>query len=141
MQKDSAIMVIIIAIIILAVAILGMYSMSRPAAADVVSVTTDKPLYHSNEVMQIEITVSSTAPEKDATIKIDGFTDSYGQTRLSHIMNASLSPGSNIFTYSYNLPPCSKCAGLEPGQYPVNVTLRKNGTPVSEKTIMIDLEQ
>jgi hypothetical protein len=141
MQKNSLILTIVVVVILIALSAMALTSLFKPASANVFSVTTDKDLYHSNDVMMMVILVNSTGFTTDTSLKIEGITDSYGQTRLSHLMPANLTPGSNVFKYDYHLPSCSKCSGLNPGTYPVNVTLEKNGTIISNKEIEVNLEQ
>jgi hypothetical protein len=139
MQKNSLLFTAVLVVLLIAVS--AMACSSLPASAKVTSVTTDKDLYHSNDVMMMKILVNSTGITTDTSLKIEGITDTYGQTRLSHIMRANLTPGPNTFLYDYHLPTCSKCSGLDPGNYPINVTLDKNGTIISNLSITVHLEQ
>jgi hypothetical protein len=141
MQKNTLIFIAVLVVILLAVSAMACTSLFKPASAEVTSVTTDRDLYHSNDVMMMKILVNSTGFTTDTTLKIEGITDTYGQTRLSHIMRANLTPGPNVFLYDYHLPTCSKCSGLDPGNYPLNITLDKNGTIISNMTITVHLEQ
>jgi hypothetical protein len=141
MQKNYLIFAIVVVVILIAASAMVLTSMFKPASASVYSVTTDKDLYHSNDVMMMKILVNSTGFTTDTSLKIEGITDSYGQTRLLHIMRANLTPGPNIFLYDYHLPSCSKCSGLNPGSYPIYVTLDKNGTIISNMSIDVNLEQ
>lgn len=141
MKKSTVLLTIVIVIILIVASAMVFTSLLKPAQANVYSVTTDKDLYHSNDVMMMKIAVNSTGFTTDTSLKIEGITDSYGQTRLSHIMRANLTPGPNIFLYDYHLPTCSKCSGLDPGTYPLNITLEKNGTIISNMSITVNLEQ
>ncbi len=141
MKKSTVIFTLVIVVILIIASAVVLSSLFRPARANVFSVTTDKDLYHSNDVMMMKILVNSTGFTTDTSLKIEGITDTFGQTRLSHAMRANLTPGANIFLYDYHLPTCSKCSGLDPGTYPLNITLEKNGTVVSNMTITVNLEQ
>ena len=141
MQKKYLIISIIVAVIVLSVIAFILVTQSRPADIRISSVTTDKNLYHSNEVMMMTIMIISPDFRGDTLVKIEGIQDRHGQTRLSHLIPANLTPGSNVFLYNYNLPACSRCAGLDPGSYPVNVTLEKAGTILSTMSISVNLEQ
>ncbi|MEI7434348.1 MAG: hypothetical protein WCJ93_08865 [Methanomicrobiales archaeon] len=141
MQKNTHLFIAVLVVILLAVSAMACTSLFKPASAEVTSVTTDRDLYHSNDVMMMKILVNSTGITTDTSLKIEGITDTYGQTRLSHIMRANLTPGPNVFLYDYHLPTCSKCSGLDPGNYPLNITLDKNGTIISNMTITVRLEQ
>ena len=141
MQKNTLVLAIIVVVILITASLMGLTSLFRPASATVFSVTTDRDLYHSNDVMMMKILVNSTGFTTDTSLKIEGIKDTYGQTRLSHSMNANLTPGPNVFLYDYHLPSCSKCSGLDPGNYPINVTLVKNGTVISNLSVTVHLEQ
>jgi len=141
MQKNSVLITLVVVVILIAASAMVLSSVFKPASAKVYSVTTDKDLYHSNDVMMMKILVNSTGFTTDTSLKIEGITDTYGQVRLSHIMPANLTPGPNIFLYDYHLPSCSKCSGLDPGNYPINITLEKNGTVISNISIAVNLEQ
>jgi len=141
MQKNSLLFTAVLLVILITVSTTACTSFFTPASVKVTSVTTDKDLYHSNEVMVMKILVNSTGSSNDTFLKIEGITDTYGQTRLFHVMPANLTPGPNNFLYDYHLPACSKCSGLDPGTYPVNVTLEKNGTIISNLSILVNLEQ
>jgi hypothetical protein len=141
MQKNTVLLTIVVVVILIAASAMVLTSLFKPASANVFSVTTDRDLYHSNDVMMMKILVNSSGFITDTSLKIEGITDSYGQTRLSHIMRANLTPGPNTFFYDYHLPSCSKCSGLNPGSYPLNITLEKNGTIISNLSITVNLEQ
>ncbi len=141
MQKNTVLLTIVVVVILIAASAMVLSSVFKPASAKVYSVTTDKDLYHSNDVMMMKILVNSTGFTTDTSLKIEGITDTYGQVRLSHIMPANLTPGPNIFLYDYHLPSCSKCSGLDPGNYPINITLERNGTVISNISIAVNLEQ
>jgi len=141
MQKNYLILTIVVVVILIAASAMVLTSLFKPASASLYSVTTDKDLYHSNDVMMMKILVNSTGFTTDTSLKIEGITDSYGQTRLSHFMRANLTPGPNIFLYDYHLPSCSKCSGINPGSYPISITLEKNGTMISNMSIAVNLEQ
>ncbi len=111
------------------------------AHADILSVTTDSDLYHSNNVMKITVKVTSSGTISNAALNITGITDRYGDQRLSHEIPANLSPGTNTLTYDYQLPPCSHCAGLDPGSYSFNVTLERDGMILDQTNHSIRIEQ
>jgi hypothetical protein len=141
MQKSTVIFTIVVVVILIAASVLVITSIFKPPKATVFSVTTDRDLYHSNDVMMMKILVNSTGFTTDTSLKIEGIKDIYGQTRLLHNMRANLTPGPNIFLYDYHLPTCSKCSGLDPGNYSINVTLDKNGTIISNLSTTVHLEQ
>jgi len=141
MQKNSLIFTAVLVVVLIAVSATACTSLFKPTNAEVTSVTTDKDLYHSNEVMMMKILVNSSGYTNDTSLNLEGITDKFGQTRLSHVMPANLTPGPNVFLYDFHLPTCSKFSGLDPGTYPIDVTLEKNGTVISNMSITVNLEQ
>ena len=131
----AAVLVVCAAIAIVFLPVVG------PANTEITTVSTDKDLYHSNEFMKIIITINSAGNLDNATVRIEGIRDEYGMMRITHDMPVNLSPGPNIFFYEYQLPSCSKCSGLGEGTYPVNVTLLRNGVPLSTMTRSVELKQ
>lgn len=139
MRRD----LLIVAIVVVVAAIIGviLLSLSGPVHAEIASVNTEKELYHSDEVMNITVAVNATGNLDNATLVIEGIQDKHGRTRLSHQMQVNLTSGANTFTYDYQLPECSSCAGLNPGAYQVNVTLMENGTVISNATTSVEIQQ
>jgi hypothetical protein len=139
MRRD----LLIVAIVVVAVAVIGviLLSHSGPVNAQIASVETEKDLYHSDEIMNITVEVTSTGNLDNATLMIEGIQDKHGRTRLSHEMQVNLTSGVNNFTYDYQLPECSSCAGLNAGTYQVNVTLTENGTVISNATKSVEIQQ
>ncbi len=105
------------------------------------SVATDKDLYHSNEVMQITIVVESPGAASNASVVINGIQDINGRNRLDLNMTTSLLRGPNTLTYPYQLPSCSHCAGLDPGDYQFNVTVLENGMSSKKVNHTVRIEQ
>lgn len=139
MRRD--ILIIAAVVVICAVIALILLSTMGPAHAEITTVTTDKDLYHSNEKMNITITVNSAGNMDNTTARIEGIRDDSGKLRISHEMPANLSAGPNVIFYEYKLPSCSHCSGIEEGTYEVNVTLIRNGVPVSNMTRSVELRQ
>ena len=135
--------ILVIVLIVAAIGLisLGFLTLTKSVNADIVNVSTDKDLYHSNEVMAITVTVGSAGNLNNVTLKIDGLKDNYGRERISYEIPANLQPGEMNITYNYNLPPCSICAGLSPGMYSFNVSLIHENTVLSNTTHFIQIEQ
>ncbi len=139
MRRD----ILIIAAVVVTCAVIGMILLSvmGPAHAEITGISTDKDLYHSNEIMNITIIVNSAGNMDNTTARIEGIQDKNGKMRISHDMPTNLSAGPNVLFYEYKLPTCSHCSGLEEGTYQVNVTLIRNGVPVSNMTLPVELRQ
>ena len=139
MRRD--ILIIGAALVVCALIALILLSVLGPAHAEITAVTTDKDLYHSNENLNITILINSAGNMDNTTARIEGIQDENGKMRISHEMPANLTAGPNILFYQYKLPSCSKCSGLEEGTYQVNVTLIRNGAPISNMTHSFELRQ
>jgi hypothetical protein len=140
MRRD--ILILIVAVVIIAsVGLAALPFIFGPAHAEITSVSTDRDLYHSNEVMHIMVGVNVAGNMGNTTLNINGITDRNGNVRLSQEIPAPLSPGPVVLTYDYPLPPCSHCAGLDPGSYQFNVTLVHDGVEVSRMAHSVDIEQ
>ena len=139
MRRD----ILIIAAVVVVCAVIGMILLSvmGPAHAEITAVSTDKDLYHSNEHMNITFMVNSAGNMDNTTARIEGIRDEDGKLRIKHDMPANLTAGPNVLFYSYKLPSCSECSGLGEGTYQVNVTLIRNGVPVSNMTRSVELRQ
>jgi hypothetical protein len=140
MRKDLLIIAVLV-LVVAAVIVIAYPLFFVPASAEILSVSTDKPLYHSNEIMHISVDVGSSGKMDNATLLISGIEDSYGDVRLMHTLSANLIPGTNTLSYDYQLPPCSHCAGLDPGDYQFNVTLERDGVILGHTNHTIRIEQ
>ena len=139
MRRDLLIVATAILVVVAVVAV-GCLS-SGIARADILSVTTDKDVYHSNEVMKISIDVTSSGKLDNTLLKIEGIEDRYGNYRLSREIAANLSAGTNQFSEEFRLPPCSHCAGLDAGTYFINVTIEKDGMIMDMASRQVQIEQ
>ena len=143
MQRDAlAAIAVVMVMFIAAVAVILSVLSPQPVQAAITTVTTDKDLYHSNEVMKITIAINaSPALPDNTTIRIEGIKDRFGKMRLSREMPANITASQAIYTYDYKLPACSSCTGLTAGTYEINVTLNRNGAILSAMNRSVELKQ
>ena len=130
MRKEVLVVAAILALVVIAGALYLVRGSSTVPGGGQVAVTsfqTDKDLYHSKEMMQIQVSISSGSPVANATVHIWGITDRYGDTHLMKDIPVELNPGVTTITTEYQLPACSKCSGIDPGDYPVNLKLVRDG--------------
>lgn len=109
--------------------------------AGITSVTTDKDLYHSHEIMNITVSLSSHGETGNATLRLKGIQDEDGHFQLNQDIPLTLSPGPNTFVYDHQLPHCSSCSGLLEGMYKIDASLIVNGDIVSNMTHTFQLKQ
>jgi hypothetical protein len=102
------------------------------------SLTTNKTVYRSRQVMLAEITVDSETGG-NAQIWLHGI---YARNRehLSIRQNHTLQKGENIIRLSHRLPSCTGCAGISPGDYVITAELTIEET-VYEANTTIGIRQ
>lgn len=110
-------------------------------SASITSVTTDKDLYHSKEVMNITVLAKLQGDMSNTSLKLRGLQDRHGDFQLEKEIPVNLSSGLNILTYDHQLPSCSSCSGLSAGTYQIEVELIQDGIVLSNMTHSIQLEQ
>jgi len=130
-----------IAIIMVIIAACVVPGCLGPGTAHITSVTTDKDLYHSKEIMNITVLASSQGDMSNTTLRLRGIQDRHGDFQLDLESPVNLSPGLNTLVYDHQLPSCSSCSGLSAGTYQIEVELIHNGMVISNMTHSIQLEQ
>ncbi|MBP7715875.1 MAG: hypothetical protein KA094_01145 [Methanoregulaceae archaeon] len=140
MRRDLLIITLIV-VIIAAGAVIAYTYFLGPGSATITSVTTDKDLYHSKEVMNITVSASARGDMSNTTLKLVGIKSRHGDYQLDKEIPVTLTPGQNSLRYNHTLPTCSSCSGLSAGMYDIDVELVRNGTVVSNMTYSFDLEQ
>ena len=68
------------------------------------NVSTDKGVYHSSELLNINAVMYSNADVSDATVTVKGING-----RLDKERNLNLSEGVNELSFTYKLPKCNVC--------------------------------
>jgi len=111
------------------------------SSAGITSITTDKDLYHSHEVMNITVSMYSQETVGNATLRLRGIQDDGGHFQLNQDIPVILSPGQNIKVYNHQLPHCSSCSGLAEGTYWIDASLIQNGEIISNMTHTFQLKQ
>lgn len=115
--------------------------MFGPSSAEITAVTTDKDLYHSNDVMKITVLVRSQGDMTNTTLVLSGIRDRHGSPHLNREIPLHLSPGPNTLAYDHKLPACSSCSGLSPGTYTIEASLVRDGGIIANMTHAFSLEQ
>ncbi len=106
----------------------------QTATASIVSLATDKEVYHSQDTARITVDVSATGHLDGAVLRVEGIEDHYGRMRLFQEQNVTLQAGRNSFVVDYTLPVCSVCAGLYAGEYTISATLVRDGVQLASST-------
>jgi hypothetical protein len=103
----------------------------KPAIVNITSVSTDKDVYHSKERMEINISIFSSKVQDGYHVTVVGIMDSRGNLRLAEEQSVNLTEGENNVIFRYDLPICSRCAGLKAGDYFINVSVIDNRSIVA----------
>jgi len=132
---------LIVSVIVVILAACSIPGCLGPGSASIRSVTTDKDLYHSKEVMNITVLVNTPGDMSNTTLKFRGLQDRYGDFQIEKEIPVNLSSGLNILVYEHRLPSCSSCSGLSEATYQIEVELIHDGTIISNMSHSIQLKQ
>jgi len=99
------------------------FTPAADGAIKIVSLSTDKDIYHSNENVEIVLAVYSPDDTNDMLIKVSGVKSRKGIYFVSLSNKTNLIAGDNKITFTQKLPACSGCAGISTGTYFINVSV------------------
>jgi len=126
---------ILLAVLASSYLFLSLRGMENSATAPVVQLEldTDKGTYHSRELMKIMLTIYSSQPIQNATLRIYGLGG-----RVNMKRNVNLNVGVGEFFFNYTLPACNVCSGIKPGKYNVSCVLSYGNRAVRDwKTVEV----
>ena len=98
-------------------------------------VTTDKAIYHSSEVVNINVKIRSNSNLKDVLIKTEGVSNKLNGEKILDIKK-----GLNEISFSYKLPRCNVCGGIREGDYVLGCMVIY-GNVVAENSTKISIQQ
>lgn len=97
------------------------------------SISTDKAVYHSSDVVNLSMAIYSKSDLENVTITVNGIN---GRLNKKRILN--LKKGINEVSFTYKLPRCNVCGGIRAGDYKLNCKLTyKNITIKNFTTVNI----
>ena len=82
------------------------------------NISTDKGVYHSSELLNINAAIYSNANVSDVTVTVKGING-----RLDKEGSLNLSEGANELSFTYKLPKCNSCGGIRAGIYNLSCEL------------------
>lgn len=132
---------IMVSVIVIFIFLSGCIFQSTAPSVEIVSITTDKKVYHSRDHMRINVLLKSSDTLENVTINTAGIKNKYGKIMLHKSMVVDLKGGINNITFSYTLPICSTCKGLEAGIYEIHVTVVYKEKMLANGTINVELRQ
>jgi len=111
------------------VRVCGIYS-NRSVKVDkvekILSISTDKRVYHSNEIMKVYVEFFSSKNE-EARITVSGITNAFGRAMINQTKDVEIKKGINKFDFVFHTPSCEECSALRPGVYVLNATVIADG--------------
>lgn len=102
-----------------------------------ITLTTDKELYHSGEIIHITANVNSPIILDNATIRFYGIHSR--RYRLDQTKTVDLHEGENTITLDYQAPRCYGCAGIKPGTYKISADCMHNGQTLANTSVDIEI--
>lgn len=130
-------LVFTVLVLIIATALpgLGEQKSSDNFFLEVVNVSTDKPVYHSSEVMKVHVFLYSESSLNDVSVSAESVNGRFKEKKL---VNAS--KGLNEVSFTYTLPRCNVCGGIKVGDYEVKGTVEYGNVTVNKST-KINIQQ
>jgi hypothetical protein len=103
-----------------------------------ISLSTDKPLYHSNEVMKIDVGVVS-MNQMNVQLKVYGIYAS--RNRLDNVQDVNIIAGENKFSVDYTAPSCNTCSGIKAGNYSITAELVSGNKSLAKVVKNVEIQQ
>ncbi len=98
------------------------------------SASADKAIYYEKESIEITASVRSRYGVDSCYVRADGLKGYVRDSRFIH-----LDRGDNRAAFQESAPRCFGCGGFEPGEYPIDVWLEKDGERIDERTLTIEI--
>jgi cytochrome c biogenesis protein CcdA len=96
------------------------------SANPILSIFTEKDVYHSNETLKVQLEFNSTY-DGTGQVQVSGINNAFGRASISETKDASIRKGSNRFDFEFTTPSCEECSAIAPGVYSINATVNIGG--------------
>lgn len=93
---------------------------------NMLNVSTEKMLYHSNETLKVHVEFNSTKEVK-AQIQVSGINNAFGRAMVTETRDVFLKKGDNGFDFELTTPSCEECSAVSPGEHYINASIAING--------------
>jgi hypothetical protein len=101
-------------------------------------ISSDKSSYE--ESSKANFTITLTAPKNTTgLIKLWGVKNKYGAYKIEYHDHVNLTAGPNVIEKVTQLPSCSSCAGINPGNFTVYAALYVNDTQIINSSTQIEI--
>jgi thiol-disulfide isomerase/thioredoxin len=106
----------------------------------ILSLSTDRNAYHSNETLKVHIDFNSTK-EGRGQIQVAGIKNLFDRAMVSETREVSLRKGDNSFDFEFMTPSCEECDAVSPGEHYLNATVTLDGKSYEiSRTIVLEKE-
>lgn len=105
-----------------------------------VSIESDRELYHSNELINITVTVISEKEIGGAALRVYGLKKS-SYYYLDKKENIDIKAGVNVYRYEMKTPRCNVCSGIKAGTYNINAEITYLGGVVGAGIKEVEIRQ
>lgn len=95
----------------------------------ILSISTGKDTYQSNETMRVHIDFTSTK-EGEMQLQVSGIKNAFDRALINETRTLAIKKGANGFDFEFKTPSCEECSALAPGVYTVNATVN-----IGDKTL------
>jgi len=106
-----------------------------------INFSADKNVYRSSEEMELKAASATNAQIENLTVKVYGIKDSGGRYRVNGERLVNVDPPGKTETFTFRMPSCYGCAGVSAGEYAVVMEIEKNGTMISNTSVIINLQK
>ena len=104
-----------------------------------VYVKSNKKIYNSGDNMRLVIDLKNFTIEDILKIQVVGIKTSRGNFALNKIREVEIKENPYRVVFHVKLPSCSKCAGIAPGKYSIQVNILQKGEVVKNEVMEIEL--
>ena len=140
-MKKTIILGLLILIFITACGIQGNF-LAEPdsePSIKIISLNTDKELYHSGEMIHITSNINSQTVLNNISVRFYGILSRI--YRLDQTKIVDLNKGENTITLDYQAPRCYGCSGINPGTYQITADVIYDNEILTNNSINIEIRQ
>ncbi|RZN41576.1 MAG: hypothetical protein EF813_02405 [Methanosarcinales archaeon] len=91
--------------------------------------------------MNITVVLKSATDVSEVYANVSGVTNKRGKNLLFKEATTNLTRGLNNVTFTYKMPACPSCSGIDPGTYYFNTSVVYNNVTVANATHGVALKQ
>ncbi|HLB72308.1 MAG TPA: cytochrome c biogenesis protein CcdA [Candidatus Methanoperedens sp.] len=107
----------------------GIYEQGRLDAEiinQVLTIVTDKEVYHSNETLKVRVDFYSKDNAR-AQIQVSGIKNAFDAASIKETRDVEIIKGVNSFDFEFKTPSCEECTAVSPGEHVINATVSTGG--------------